>query len=36
MGNASEEVRRQATYVTSANDDDGFAKAVERWGLGSG
>jgi hydroxymethylpyrimidine pyrophosphatase-like HAD family hydrolase len=31
MGNASEEVRRQATYVTASNDDEGFAKAVEQY-----
>jgi Cof subfamily protein (haloacid dehalogenase superfamily) len=29
MGNASDEVRRQATYVTASNEDEGFAKAVE-------
>src|SRR4029077_4238858 len=31
MGNASEEVRRQATCVTASNDDEGFAKAVEEF-----
>ena len=31
MGNASEEVQRQATYVTASNDDEGFAKAVEQF-----
>ena len=31
MGNASEEVRRQASAVTDSNDDEGFAKAVERF-----
>ena len=31
MGNASEEVRRQATYVTASNEDEGFAKAVEEF-----
>jgi Cof subfamily protein (haloacid dehalogenase superfamily) len=31
MGNASEEVRRQASAVTDSNDDEGFAKAVERY-----
>jgi len=31
MGNASEEVQRQATYVTASNDDEGFAKAVEEF-----
>jgi Cof subfamily protein (haloacid dehalogenase superfamily) len=30
MGNASEEVQRQATYVTTSNEDEGFANAVER------
>jgi Cof subfamily protein (haloacid dehalogenase superfamily) len=29
MGNASEEVRRQATRVTASNEDEGFAKAIE-------
>ena len=29
MGNASEEVQRQATYVTDSNEDEGFAKAIE-------
>jgi Cof subfamily protein (haloacid dehalogenase superfamily) len=31
MGNASEEVKRQATYVTASNDDEGFARAVEEF-----
>ncbi len=31
MGNASEEVKRQARAVTDSNDDEGFAKAVERF-----
>src|SRR6516225_8102451 len=31
MGNASEEVQRQATCVTASNEDDGFAKAVEEF-----
>ena len=31
MGNASEEVRRQATYVTASNEDEGFAKAVRQY-----
>jgi Cof subfamily protein (haloacid dehalogenase superfamily) len=30
MGNATEEVRRQATYVTGSNEQDGFAAAVEK------
>jgi len=31
MGNASEEVQRQATHVTASNEDEGFAKAVEEF-----
>jgi Cof subfamily protein (haloacid dehalogenase superfamily) len=31
MGNASEEVQRQATYVTTSFGDEGFANAVERF-----
>jgi Cof subfamily protein (haloacid dehalogenase superfamily) len=31
MGNASEEVRREATFVTASNEDEGFAKAVEQF-----
>ncbi|BCY09246.1 Cof-type HAD-IIB family hydrolase [Actinoplanes sp. L3-i22] len=31
MGNAAEPVRRQATYVTGSNEQDGFADAVERY-----
>ncbi len=31
MGNASEEVKRQASAVTDSNDNEGFAKAVERF-----
>ena len=31
MGNASHEVRRAARCVTTTNEDDGFAKAVERF-----
>lgn len=31
MGNASCEVQRTARFVTSSNEDDGFAKAVERF-----
>ncbi|MFZ0569927.1 MAG: Cof-type HAD-IIB family hydrolase [Rhodomicrobium sp.] len=30
MGNASDEVKRQASAVTDSNDNEGFAKAVER------
>jgi len=29
MGNASREVQASATYVTSTNEDEGFAKAIE-------
>ncbi|MGA7328200.1 MAG: Cof-type HAD-IIB family hydrolase [Rhodomicrobium sp.] len=35
MGNASEEVKRQASAVTDSYDDEGFAKAVERFLLGA-
>jgi Cof subfamily protein (haloacid dehalogenase superfamily) len=31
MGNASEEVQRQASYVTASNEDEGFAKAIEQY-----
>jgi transaldolase len=31
MGNASEEVKRQATYVTTSHADEGFATAVEKY-----
>jgi Cof subfamily protein (haloacid dehalogenase superfamily) len=31
MGNAHREVQRAARYVTTANDDDGFANAVDRY-----
>ena len=31
MGNASEDVKRQASAVTDSNEDEGFAKAVERY-----
>ena len=34
MGNASEEVQRQAAYVTTSSEDEGFANAVERFILG--
>jgi Cof subfamily protein (haloacid dehalogenase superfamily) len=33
MANASEEVQRQATYVTDSHEDEGFAKAIERFVL---
>jgi hypothetical protein len=29
MGNASEDVKRQATHVTATNDDEGFAAAID-------
>jgi Cof subfamily protein (haloacid dehalogenase superfamily)/beta-phosphoglucomutase family hydrolase len=35
MGNASIEVKRCARYVTTSNEEDGFANAVERFVLGS-
>jgi hydroxymethylpyrimidine pyrophosphatase-like HAD family hydrolase len=31
MGNASEAVQQQATYVTASNEEEGFANAVERF-----
>jgi Cof subfamily protein (haloacid dehalogenase superfamily) len=31
MGNASDEVQRQATCVTASNEEEGFAKAVEEF-----
>jgi Cof subfamily protein (haloacid dehalogenase superfamily) len=33
MGNASPEVQGAATYVTSTNEDEGFAKAIEKFVL---
>ena len=35
MGNASEELKKQATYVTGSNEEDGFANAVEKYVLGA-
>ena len=35
MGNASDEVKRQASAVTDSYEDEGFAKAMERFILGS-
>jgi Cof subfamily protein (haloacid dehalogenase superfamily) len=35
MGNASDEVKAQATHVTDTNDNDGFAKAVQQFVLGA-
>jgi hypothetical protein len=31
MGNASPEVKRQANYVTHSNNENGFARAIERY-----
>jgi Cof subfamily protein (haloacid dehalogenase superfamily) len=36
MGNADREVQRAARRVTTSNDEDGFANAVERFILGQG
>ena len=33
MGNAAEEVRRAADYVTASIDDDGVALALRHFGL---
>src|SRR5246127_1460137 len=33
MGNASEEVKKSATYVTAGMDEEGFAKAIEKYVL---
>jgi Cof subfamily protein (haloacid dehalogenase superfamily) len=35
MGNASPEVQKQARFVTTSYNDEGFAKAVERYVLGT-
>jgi hydroxymethylpyrimidine pyrophosphatase-like HAD family hydrolase len=29
MGNATDDVKKQATHVTASNEDDGFAKAMD-------
>jgi hydroxymethylpyrimidine pyrophosphatase-like HAD family hydrolase len=29
MGNASDDVKYQATHVTASNEEEGFAKAME-------
>ena len=34
MGNASPDVQQAATYVTSSNEEEGFANAMERFVLG--
>ena len=31
MGNAVDEVKASATYVTTSNDDEGFANAVQKY-----
>jgi len=31
MGNASTDVQRQAQFVTTSNEDDGFANAMEKF-----
>jgi hydroxymethylpyrimidine pyrophosphatase-like HAD family hydrolase len=31
MGNASPDVQKSATYVTSSNEEEGFAKAMEQF-----
>jgi len=36
MGNASREVQRTARYVTTSNEEEGFANAVDRFILGQG
>jgi hydroxymethylpyrimidine pyrophosphatase-like HAD family hydrolase len=36
MGNAHREVQRAARQVTTSNDEDGFANAVERYILREG
>lgn len=35
MGNANEPVRAAATYVTASHDQDGFAKAIDQFILGT-
>jgi len=35
MGNASDQVKAQASVVTDSYNDEGFAKAMERFILGS-
>jgi hydroxymethylpyrimidine pyrophosphatase-like HAD family hydrolase len=35
MGNASAAVQKQAQFVTASYNDEGFAKAVERYVLGA-
>ena len=33
MGNAKEEVKQAADYVTASIDDDGIAKALKHFGI---
>jgi hypothetical protein len=35
MGNAPDEVKSQATHVTDSYNDEGFAKAMHRFVLGT-
>jgi hypothetical protein len=36
MGNAAQDVRQAADFVTDSNRDEGFANAIERFILGHG
>jgi hydroxymethylpyrimidine pyrophosphatase-like HAD family hydrolase len=36
MGNASPDVKKQATHVTASNEDEGFAGAIEMILKGNG
>ena len=36
MGNASPDVQKQARFVTTSNEDEGFARAMEAFILGEG
>ena len=36
MGNASDEVKSQASVVTDSNQDEGFAKAIRKFILKTG
>jgi hypothetical protein len=35
MGNATDDVKSKATHVSTANDDNGFAYAIEHFVLGA-
>lgn len=35
MGNASDEVKERARFITGSNDEDGFAAAIEKYVLGA-